>query len=126
MNQHRNPPAKQVGQLVFSASQYYDPNDKRSNPYFGKSGDIFMQFDGQQDSHTTKCWLNPKDDTDMNMYRDWLDWGMKNLSSIKVGIYEPADATRQSQPSQYENQSQYQNQSQQSSHANENKRPWGR
>ena len=102
MNQHRNPPARQVGQLVLSPSQYYDPNDERSNPFFGKSGDIFTAHDGQEDSHKTRCWLNKKDSVDQAEFNRWLAWGMNNLKSIKVGIYEPGDDTRQSQPSQFQ------------------------
>ena len=102
MNQFKNPPSKQVGKLVLSPSSYFDPNDQKSNPFFGKSGDVFMGTEGRKDSHSTRCWLNPRDDADMTRWQDWLDWGMKNVKSITVGIYEPSDQTRQSQPSQYQ------------------------
>lgn len=101
MNQ-KSPPDVEIGKLVLSPSQYYDPNNKGSNPYFGKSGEVFTKYGGALDAYKTKCWLNPKDDVDKAEYNRWMQWGMNNLKSIKVGIFEPADATRQSQPSQYQ------------------------
>jgi hypothetical protein len=120
VNQYRNPQSKQVGKLILSPSQYYDPTDQKSNPFFGKSGDLFAATAGHKDSHTTRCWLNPKDDADMTRWGDWLEWGMKNVKSITVGIYEPTDPTRQSQPSQYEPSGDFQP----ATKTDENKRAW--
>ena len=89
MNQYRNPQSKQVGKLILSPSQYYDPTDQKSNPFFGKSGDLFAATDleAKNDNYALDT-INIRANTNETTRHEWL-----NIVAAPRGYRIPEPAT---------------------------------